>query len=374
MHGFNYLFYLAYHLSACFPLLLFIVALVLPLPLPLIGILCTTGLVPGGLAVDPVGGRSLPRPWCDGCGTCACPPQPSVFVGAGLSAGTLSGVRPVVPTWLVASGAGSPQAGDSSSSSVLASASEVQPLGVGANTLASTAPQQLGAMATQTVAAGVAPPLPTAKEIPTLVLPISGLLGIPGPLVAKIKEGKFIDLGDLLPEALEWAFERSTEERKEEGKKKRFPVTSIADWTLSFATFMAVAVHFAPQRAVPLAMYMAIVARLAREVPGDCWLRYDRTFHQAAAVNPALPWDRREPDVWLAAMVERSAPGSGGMAAAPRAQPPRPQFQRPPPSGPKVCWRYQSGVCYGTCKFLHVCSRCMAPDHVVKDCPKRPAP
>ena len=106
---------------------------------------------------------------------------------------------------------------------------EVQPLGVGANTLASTAPQQLGAMATQTVAAGVAPLLPTAKEIPTLVLPISGLLGIPGPLVAKIKEGKFIDLGDLLPEALEWAFERSTEERKEEGKKKRFPVTSIAD-------------------------------------------------------------------------------------------------------------------------------------------------
>ena len=181
MHGFNYLFYLAYYLSACFPLLLFIVALVLPLPLPLIRILCTTGLVPGGLAVDPVGGRSLPCPWCDGCGTCACPPQPSVFVGAGLSAGTLSGVRPVVPTWLVASGAGSPQAGDSSSSSVLASASEVQPLGVGANTLASTAPQQLGAMATQTVAAGVAPPLPTAKEIPTLVLPISGLLGIPGP-------------------------------------------------------------------------------------------------------------------------------------------------------------------------------------------------
>ena len=140
--------------------------------------------------------------------------------------------------------------------------------------------------------------------------------------MAKIREGKFIDLGDLLPEALEWAFERSTEDRKEEGKKKRFPVTSIADWTLSFATFMAVAVHFSPQRAVPLATYMAIVARLAREVPGDCWLRYDRSFRQAAAVNPALPWDRREPDVWLAAMVERSAPGSGGMVATPRAQPP----------------------------------------------------
>ena len=84
---------------------------------------------------------------------------------------------------------------------------------------------------------------------------------------------------------------------------------------------MGVTVHFAPHRAAPLATYMAIVARLAREVPGECWLRYDRMFRQAAAVNPALPWDRREPDVWLAAMVERSAPTGGGSTVTPQAQP-----------------------------------------------------
>ena len=105
-------------------------------------------------------------------------------------------------------------------------------------------------MATQTVATGASLPQPTAKETSTLVLPISGLLGIPGPLVAKIKEGKFIDLGDLFLEALEWAFERSTEDQKE-GSKKHFPLTSIADWTLSFTTFIAVVVHFYPHRAVP---------------------------------------------------------------------------------------------------------------------------
>ena len=77
------------------------------------------------------------------------------------------------------------------------------------------------------------------------MLPISGLLGIPGPLVAKIKEGKFIDLGDLFLEALEWALDQK------EGSKKHFPLTSIADWTLSFTTFMAVVVHFYPHRAVP---------------------------------------------------------------------------------------------------------------------------
>ena len=66
---------------------------------------------------------------------------------------------------------------------------------------------------------------------------------------------------------------------------------------------MAVAVHFDSKLASPLAVYMAIVARLAREVPGQAWLRYDKLFRQAVAVNSALPWDCREPDVWLAAMA-----------------------------------------------------------------------
>ena len=113
-------------------------------------------------------------------------------------------------------------------SSVLASTLGDQFLGAGISSLASTTPQQPGSMAIQTVA-GAPPrnPLPTRPR--TLVLPISGLLSIPGTLVAKIKEGNLIDLRDLLPEALDWDFERSTEDRKEEGKNKCFPVTSIAD-------------------------------------------------------------------------------------------------------------------------------------------------
>ena len=62
----------------------------------------------------------------------------------------------------------------------------------------------------------------------------------------------------------------------------------------------------APYWAALLATNMAIVARLAKEMPMECWLCYDGMFRQAAAVTPALPWDRREPDVWLAAMVEWS--------------------------------------------------------------------
>ena len=61
---------------------------------------------------------------------------------------------------------------------------------------------------------------PASKEPPTLILPITGLLGIPGPLVLRIRLGKYVDLGDLLPEALEWAFERLTEEKKERGRRR----------------------------------------------------------------------------------------------------------------------------------------------------------
>ena len=60
---------------------------------------------------------------------------------------------------------------------------------------------------------------------------------------------------------------------------------------------------------------MSIVARLAREVPGQVWQRYDRLLRQAAAVNSALAWDRREMDIWLAATVEHPRPiqsSSGG--------------------------------------------------------------
>ena len=126
-------------------------------------------------------------------------------------------------------------------------------------------------------------------EPPTLILSITGLLGIPGPLALRIRLGKYVDLGDLLPEALEWAFDRLTVEKKEEGKKK-FSVPTVADWSLAFATYMAVTVHFDPKLASLLAVYMTIVACLAREVPGQAWLRYDKLkFARGTLVGSVLP-------------------------------------------------------------------------------------
>ena len=38
------------------------------------------------------------------------------------------------------------------------------------------------------------------------------------------------------------------------------------------------------------------------------WLRYDKAFHQKAAINPGLQWDSRDTDLWLAAESKETLP------------------------------------------------------------------
>lgn len=67
----------------------------------------------------------------------------------------------------------------------------------------------------------------------------------------------------------------------------------------AFATYTAIVVHFKPQRAFDLAAHTSIIVNLTREGKGTTWAHYDHVFRQAAAMNPELPWNRREQDIWL---------------------------------------------------------------------------
>ena len=111
------------------------------------------------------------------------------------------------------------------------------------------------------------------KRPSALILPNTELLGITTSLVAKINPVKYVDLGDLLPEGLEWAFVKSTEEKKEEVKSRRSGLPSYQWQTLAFAKYMTIAVFFNPHLAAQLATYMIIAALLAQEVQGQAWLR-----------------------------------------------------------------------------------------------------
>ena len=65
---------------------------------------------------------------------------------------------------------------------------------------------------------------------------------------------------------------------------------------MDYGTYAGIAVHFAPQKAREMAAYVAIIMRLARDKPGEAWLRYNQAFWQAAATRPELQRDCRDMD------------------------------------------------------------------------------
>lgn len=225
---------------------------------------------------------------------------------------------------------------------------------------------------TEVTADALSPPIVKAhsqdagkQESPKdLLLPASGLPPIPSHLVQAIRELKFVDLHDLLPEALrESQFSKTRESKDEKDKKKKFIINTPLDWAVAFATYTGVAVHCKPERAFELAAYASIVLSLARDVKGTAWSRYDLVFRQAAAGNHQLPWHRREPDIWLTAAMEASA--------LPSTRPASHLDQPPAQRSSQICKRWNRGSCtYPLCKYRHVCFGCGESTHVTRDCPE----
>lgn len=283
-------------------------------------------------------------------------------------AGTLTGAPPVVPDWMSATqpdnpASSRPEALPLTPASILhpAQGPPARPPPSGAIAQVSPCPS--------VVSSGT--PLGQRATDPPLFLPNTGLLGIPSAVVIRIRDRKFVDLGCLLPEALEWSFDHAEDDSqsKREDRRKKFPIVSFKDWALAFSTYMAVAVHLHPELTRPMVIYLNIVSRLAREVPGLVWQKYDRLFRQAAAVNPNLNWDRREPDIWLAAMAEQASQGTTPTAGATTPTSTSTPGKQSEAKG-EICRRFSRGECVSqsACKFRHACMLCQSSSHAAKDC------
>ena len=197
---------------------------------------------------------------------------------------------------------------------------------------------------------------------------------IPPQMLKQIETGKYVDMGDLLPEALSVAFDKSQRETKEDPiatSKRKFPINTPLDWALAFSTYSAVVTHFHPAKASQLITYSNIVLCLAREVRGKVWFHYDRAFCQTAAIQTNIRWDRREPDVWLAAMSEDSCtPTKSTVTAQPDPASEPASARRKRPGDDELCFRYNRGECTSrTCRFRHKCLVCQSSDHYAKICP-----
>lgn len=184
-------------------------------------------------------------------------------------------------------------------------------------------------------------------------------------MVQAIKTRKYVDLADLLPEALrEMQFDEAKETKaKDEARKKKFTISSTLDWSVAFSTYMAVTSHFDPSRAFALSAYQSIVLNLARDVGGQAWLRYDKVFRQAAAVNPGLDWHRREQDIWFT-----SATTPFGSTQRGPSQSGSPPSQRARVNPDEICIKWNQGRCnFPACKFRHVCFLCQGA-HITHRC------
>ena len=270
------------------------------------------------------------------------------------ASGTLSGQPPTLPSWL--------------------QPTNPQPVVTqqGDTTLPTSQPATQRQTANPTDAAQPGDTPPPAMQ-PLQLHPFSNpsLPPIPARLLKSIQARLYIDLSELLPEALADAFDRppSKEVKEDQGSRKRFIISNPLDWGLAFATFAAACSHYHPEMAPKLLVYCGIIFRLAREVEGSTWLRYDKAFRQAAAINPALRWDQREPDIWLASLTGHS---STGLPPAPL---PREQTSGAPPLKRSLptsesCFRWNRGECSSrTCKYNHDCLICHETAHTARDCP-----
>ena len=190
---------------------------------------------------------------------------------------------------------------------------------------------------------------------------------IPTRLLRVIQAGGYINLGELLPEALAEAFDKPHKEGKNDPPRKQFSIEAPLDWAMAFATFAAATAHYHPERAPSLLIYFGIIMRLAREGGAKTWLRYDRAFRQAAAINPSLPWDRREPDLWLAALSQEpqcptNPPRSFGLSDVTGGNKRAPHLT--------ICHRFNKRECNrASCRFTHKCLACQSPSHPALDCP-----
>lgn len=107
-------------------------------------------------------------------------------------------------------------------------------------------------------------------------------------------------MGELLPGALSEEFDRSQQDTKDDNmatSKHKFSITTPLDWAAAFSTYSAVVNHFHLARASQMITYNNIALRLAREVKGKMWFRYDRAFLQVTAIQTNIRWVCREPEI-----------------------------------------------------------------------------
>lgn len=120
---------------------------------------------------------------------------------------------------------------------------------------------------------------------------------VPKEFVAQIREGKYVNFQELLPENL----------GKENVKNKMLldeteRVDDITKWIDCMAAYVAVFTSVYPNRIRDLLAYQGIITRLYRECQDKkAWQRYDVAFRRKASQNGLRDWSTVDENLWIMA-------------------------------------------------------------------------
>ena len=119
---------------------------------------------------------------------------------------------------------------------------------------------------------------------------------VPKEIVKQIREGKYVNFQELLPENLD-----------KENVKNRFVdeterVDEVTKWTDCMAAYIAVFTCDYPNRIRDLLAYQGIITRLYRECQDKrAWQRYDVAFRRKASQNGLKDWSTVDENLWIMA-------------------------------------------------------------------------
>ena len=122
---------------------------------------------------------------------------------------------------------------------------------------------------------------------------------LPGKLVQKNCELRYIEMSELLPDRESWLLEDGAGSPSSlQFRRRKGPVTDILQWVQCYATLTSMLAMQYPQKVPELMAYLATIVKCHTEFEGPAWVLYDRAFQRQAEVSRDLNWSRVNPSLF----------------------------------------------------------------------------
>ena len=229
------------------------------------------------------------------------------------------------------------------------------------------------------------------------------LTPVPPKLAARIIDGDFVAMYELLPECLADSGYTSKPAAKARAKKR---VQDVNAWLQCFALYVGVLGPKRPDCIPQMMSYLVTIVRASQEFEGSAWALYDDYYRRQAAAAGHWQWSEVNPSLYSMCFTGKAKrmsrcdrclsvahksedcvlPGDDDPDVARRlktiesavvalTQPGgSSDLPRNPVSSSEVCLKFNWNECrFRACKYAHRCAGCRGP-HPASQCSVKPPP